>query len=432
MKLRAMGAFDTVAVTVVAAGCSGSGTSDKTLKLGITLPLSGGAAADGQPTLKGAQLAVDEANAKGGVGGYKIAARRRSTTPSTASTTSSRAPRTCDARERCRPSSASSGRSTRPSRRSRSRSATSAGLLQCSPANTNQGLTKPEFGGWRTPPRPTPTRSTTSASRPRTTSRARPMADYAYNTLGLKNVLDHRRRHDLRQGRRGHVPGQVRGARRHRRRSRRRRRGHHRLQRDHHRGQGQEPRGGLLRRRRDLRRWPRCSSRCASRASTIPFLGPDGIVNGSGESEGSLINIAGEEAAEQLVRHRRRDRRLPGQGRLRRELQRALQGRQGVQDAGRVLRSRLRVRHGHPQVPRGDAEGQRQRRSEGHPRGRPRVRVRSGHTFETVLGATSFDANGDTTQPFISFYDADPAAAEERRLGLQGAAELRRPVSRDV
>ncbi len=32
------------------------------------------------------------------------------------------------------------------------------------------------------------------------------------------------------------------------------------------------------------------------------------------------------------------------------------------------------------------------------------------HTFETVLGTTSFDANGDTTQPFISFYTTDPAA----------------------
>src|SRR6187401_851521 len=42
------------------------------LKLGVTLPLSGGAAADGQPTLKGAQLAVDQINEKGGVNGYTI------------------------------------------------------------------------------------------------------------------------------------------------------------------------------------------------------------------------------------------------------------------------------------------------------------------------------------------------------------------------
>jgi len=30
--------------------------------------------------------------------------------------------------------------------------------------------------------------------------------------------------------------------------------------------------------------------------------------------------------------------------------------------------------------------------------------------FETVLGPISFDQNGDTTSPFISFYDVDTAA----------------------
>ena len=30
--------------------------------------------------------------------------------------------------------------------------------------------------------------------------------------------------------------------------------------------------------------------------------------------------------------------------------------------------------------------------------------------FETVLGTESFDVNGDTTQPDISFYVTDPAA----------------------
>jgi len=32
------------------------------------------------------------------------------------------------------------------------------------------------------------------------------------------------------------------------------------------------------------------------------------------------------------------------------------------------------------------------------------------HKFETVLGTESFDKNGDTTQPFISFYKTDPTA----------------------
>src|SRR3954467_677274 len=54
-----------------AGGASGAPAKGE-LKLGVTLPLSGGAAADGQPTLKGAQLAVDQINEKGGVNGYTI------------------------------------------------------------------------------------------------------------------------------------------------------------------------------------------------------------------------------------------------------------------------------------------------------------------------------------------------------------------------
>ena len=57
---------------VPAAQCRGAASKGE-LKLGVSLPLSGGAAADGQPTLKGAQLAVDAGQrGKGGVGGYTI------------------------------------------------------------------------------------------------------------------------------------------------------------------------------------------------------------------------------------------------------------------------------------------------------------------------------------------------------------------------
>jgi len=43
-----------------------------TLKIGASFPLSGNAAADGVPTLKGVQLAVNEINAAGGAGGYLL------------------------------------------------------------------------------------------------------------------------------------------------------------------------------------------------------------------------------------------------------------------------------------------------------------------------------------------------------------------------
>ena len=91
MKLHKISALAAVSILAFAAcstpGASSSGPSSGAagsaaasvaaptkgeLKLGVTLPLSGSAAADGQPTLKGAQLAADQANAAGGIGGYSI------------------------------------------------------------------------------------------------------------------------------------------------------------------------------------------------------------------------------------------------------------------------------------------------------------------------------------------------------------------------
>src|SRR5262249_47107360 len=49
-----------------------SGAADKTIKVGITLPLTGADAEDATLIKNGAVMAIEEANAKGGVAGYKI------------------------------------------------------------------------------------------------------------------------------------------------------------------------------------------------------------------------------------------------------------------------------------------------------------------------------------------------------------------------
>ena len=41
----------------------------KTLKIGVLAPLSGAAAADGQETVQGVEMAIEEINAAGGVAG---------------------------------------------------------------------------------------------------------------------------------------------------------------------------------------------------------------------------------------------------------------------------------------------------------------------------------------------------------------------------
>ena len=48
--------------------------SDKFVTVGINLPLTGASAEDATNILHGAQLAIEEANAKGGIGGYEIRA----------------------------------------------------------------------------------------------------------------------------------------------------------------------------------------------------------------------------------------------------------------------------------------------------------------------------------------------------------------------
>src|SRR5581483_238160 len=63
------------AVAALAAfGATTGGAADKTVKVGITLPLTGADADDATLIKNGALLAIEEANAKGGVAGYKVEA----------------------------------------------------------------------------------------------------------------------------------------------------------------------------------------------------------------------------------------------------------------------------------------------------------------------------------------------------------------------
>lgn len=63
------------AVTLVAiAGANLAGAADKTIKLGITLPITGADAADAALIQHGFEIAIEEANAAGGVKGMKLEA----------------------------------------------------------------------------------------------------------------------------------------------------------------------------------------------------------------------------------------------------------------------------------------------------------------------------------------------------------------------
>jgi branched-chain amino acid transport system substrate-binding protein len=65
--------LSTTALVGVLAGRSGPGfAADKTVKIGINLPFTGADAHDAELIKDGAMLAIDEANAAGGVAGYKF------------------------------------------------------------------------------------------------------------------------------------------------------------------------------------------------------------------------------------------------------------------------------------------------------------------------------------------------------------------------
>jgi len=129
-----------------AASAGGGGGAEKgTVKVGISLPLSGSSLASAGPARDGALLAIEEINAAGGVNGWKIdpvvldhsvngvhdpqqGAKDVSSLVSDAAVVAVVGPFNSSVAKVQIPIS------------------NEAGLLQCSPANTNESLTKPEFG----------------------------------------------------------------------------------------------------------------------------------------------------------------------------------------------------------------------------------------------------------------------------------------------
>ncbi len=73
MKLRNLGVMGAAGLLAVTAVAVPAYAQDKTLKIGVELPLSGGEVANGEPTRNGILLAIQQANAAGGVGGFQLA-----------------------------------------------------------------------------------------------------------------------------------------------------------------------------------------------------------------------------------------------------------------------------------------------------------------------------------------------------------------------
>lgn len=117
-----------------------------TIKIGIDLPISGADASDGVPAKNGAQLAIDQANQKGTVPGYKLEsyvlddAVNGVHDPQQGARNVQQFIADPAVLAMVGPFNSNVANVEIPL-------TNEAGLAQISPANTNEGLTKPQFGG---------------------------------------------------------------------------------------------------------------------------------------------------------------------------------------------------------------------------------------------------------------------------------------------
>lgn len=138
---------------IILAACQGGGNTasnasggGKSVTIGVDLPLSGGEAPNGEPTVNGVNLAVKEANAKGGVGGYQIKvsikddAVNGTHNPDQGATNVQQLVSDETVIGMVGPFNSNVGAAEIPI-------TAPAGLLQCSPANTNPTLTKKDAEG---------------------------------------------------------------------------------------------------------------------------------------------------------------------------------------------------------------------------------------------------------------------------------------------
>jgi len=148
MTLRKVGAIVGAALFALSACTStpGSGGGGKDIKVAIDLPLQGSELAGSQPVINGAKLALKQANGKAGSFNVTLPdalilddALNGVHDPQTGAANAGKIIADTKIVAMLGPLNSNVAKAQIPL-------TNDAGLLQCSPANTNEGLTKPEFG----------------------------------------------------------------------------------------------------------------------------------------------------------------------------------------------------------------------------------------------------------------------------------------------
>ncbi len=401
MKVRAFGALALAAVVVAAAGCStGSSSGSKTIKIGVDLPLSGGEAPNGEPTVNGIKLAVKQANDAGGVNGYTIETSIQDDAvngvhdPQQGAKNVTALAADPQVIGMVGPYNSNVGIAEVPV-------TNEAGLLQCSPANTNPGITKPDFGALdvrkANPDKINYVRVATTDD-----VQGPAGAQYAYNDLGARNALiiddtetfgkgvaDEFEKEFKALG--GTVVDRV---------------GAPKSTTDYtsiltaaaaknpdvvYFGGVTTTGGGTLRKQM-----------AQAGMGDLPYVGPDGIVDGSGATDGSFINIAGDAAANSYgtiaAIHD-----IPNPTAFSDAYKAEYNKDPGAYSAPAYACTQVILDALKNVQATDDMAALREA---------IRAYVTGGNKFDTILGSVGFDENGDTTQHIISFYATDMTAAD--------------------
>lgn len=191
MKLAKIGVLAASAVLVIA-GCNGttasggpSGAAGKSIKIGTEFPMSGAETANGEPSANGVKLAIKQANAKKAVAGYTIDINVQDDAvngvhdPQQGATNMHTLVADTAVVGVVGPFNSSVAQAEIPI-------GNAAGLLQCSPANTNTGLTYPPDSAKYRPNNPDKVNYIRTAAPDSIQGPAG--ADYTYNDLKATSV----------------------------------------------------------------------------------------------------------------------------------------------------------------------------------------------------------------------------------------------------
>jgi branched-chain amino acid transport system substrate-binding protein len=401
MKLARIGVLGVSAVLVIA-GCSSSSTASsgtKTFKIGTELPMSGAETANGEPTANGVKLAIKQANAKGTVPGYTLDISVQDDAvngvhdPQQGATNMHTLVADASVMGVVGPFNSSVAQAEIPI-------SNAGGLLQCSPANTNTGLTYPPDSLQYRPNNPDKINYVRLAAPDSIQGPAG--ADFVYNDLGAKSVyiLDDTETFGVGVG-------------------------------DAF-GKEFTTVGGTITKRDSAPKsttdyTPLFTAAAAAKPAavylagttpsgmglalkqgrtvagfeTIPFMGPDGVADlGPGGTEGATITVGGQ-AAHDVFGTVAGVHDLPGGSTFVADYTAEFGKAPGAYSAIAYACAQVIIANAAKAIAAGTTDPAALREA---------VRAAAtaaGNSYDTVIGSVSFDKNGDITTPYMSFYKTD-------------------------